>query len=71
MKKSDIKRTIREINSKVLNLTLEKTLIILAKPLEFDDSEEREFDSKIWAIDSHIHKLRGQKRALMNIIGAL
>jgi len=71
MRKSTIKRTIREINAKILNLTLEKTSLIISKPRELNDTESREFDSKVWGIDNHMHQLRGQKRALMNIIGTL
>jgi len=71
MRKSTIKRAIREINEKLLRLTLEKTSLILYKPKGLDDTGNREFDAKVWGIDNHMHQLRGQKRALMNIIGTL
>ena len=71
MRKSTIKRAICEVNEKLLRLTLEKTSLIISKPRELNDTESREFDSKVWGIDIHMHQLRRQKRALMNIIGTL
>lgn len=71
MKKSTIKRVIKEVNEKIDRLKLEQANLILSKPLELDDSERRDFDAKVWDIYNHIHQLRGQKRALMNIIGTL
>lgn len=71
MRKSTIKRAIREVNEKLVRLTLEKTSLIISKPRELNDTESREFDSKVWGIDNHMHQLKGQKRALMNIIGTL
>jgi len=71
MRKSTIKRVIREINEKLVKLTLEKTSLIFYKSRELNDTESREFDSKVWDIDNHMQQLKGQKRALMNIIGTL
>ncbi len=68
MRKSTIKRTIREINEKIVKLTLEKTNLIMSKS---SDTDSREFDNKVWLIDNYMHQLRDQKRALMNIIGTL
>lgn len=71
MRKSTIKRAIKEVNEKLVRLTLEKTSLIISKPRELNDTESREFDAKVWDIDNHMHQLKGQKRALMNIIGTL
>lgn len=68
MRKSTIKRTIREINEKIVKLTLEKTDLIMSKS---SDTDSREFDNKVWLINNYMHQLRDQKRALMNIIGTL
>lgn len=71
MRKSTIKRAIKEVNEKIVRLKLEQTNLILSKPLELDDSERRSFESKEWVIDSSIGQLKAQKRVLMNIIGTL
>lgn len=71
MRKSTIKRAIYEVNEKLVKLTLEKTSLILYKPKELDDTGNREFDAKVWDIENHMHQLKGQKRALMNIMGTL
>ena len=71
MRKSTVKNTIKDVNEKILKLTIEKTNLILAKPQELDDASSREFDAKVWGINNHMHQLKGQKRALMNIIGTL
>ena len=71
MRKSTIKLVIREVNEKIVRLKLEQTILILSKPLELDDSNRRSFDAKVWDIDNHMHQLKVQKRALLNIIGTL
>ena len=67
-----VKSTLKQVNSKITELTLRKTYLILSKPVKnLTDETERELKKELWDIEKNIHELKTQKRALTSLIGTL
>ena len=68
-----IKSTLKQVNSKITELTLRKTYLILSKPVvkNLTDETARELNKELWNIEQNIRELKAQRRALTTLIGTL